>query len=292
MEGNITMPVSTLETIITAVGSLFGALIGAYATLQAVKVKASNNPIQQENKFPLIGVIAGAVIGAIATLTVLILFGFISLIPPVTAPTAEPITEKATDRWVLGELIYEEDFEDELINGLRTEFGRFDIVKMNDGNHVWQTSTVSDSKINLPTKSNDYAVEAKIMQVSGKQGFGFIEIRIKSEEPCNTNYGVYLDGYGDVLNLIERGNNCIELREEGLFAYQNVPLSNGIWYTLRIEAKGAEVKVYLDDKLIVQDKDIDGTVRQSNTIAFSACCDDLLPYTFNFDDIKVWLINP
>jgi hypothetical protein len=100
---------------------------------------------------------------------------------------------------------------------------------------------------------------------------------------CHANY--------QRANLIERGTNCEELREEGLFANSKVSLSNGTWYTVRIEAKGAEVRVYLDGKLIAQDKDIDGTVRKSNTIGFAACCEDLLPYVFYFDDIKVWLIS-
>lgn len=209
----------------------------------------------------------------------------ILLMPQIQTPASD---------WILGDLIYEEDFEDGLINGLGTISGRFDIVQTDDGNHVWRTLTNGNlSQVTLPTTSNDYAVEAKIMQVAGKEGLGFIEIRMEEGSPCGRNYGVYLDVYGDWLNLIERGINCKELREDGLFANYKTTMSNGIWYTIRIEAKGAEVRVYLDGKLVAQDKDIDGTISKSNKIGFSTCCGDIvLPYTFDFDDIKVWLIAP
>lgn len=229
-------------------------------------------------------------LGAIGVLFYLVLR--LSDKAPVTSLT--PQIQTPANDWILGDLIYEEDFEDELINKLRTISGRFDIVQTSDGNHVWRTLTNGNlSQVTLPTTSNDYAVEAKIMQVSGKEGLGFIEIRMEEGSPCGRNYGVYLDAYGDWLNLVERGTNCEELREDGLFANYKTTMSNGIWYTVRIEAKGAEVRVYLDGKLVAQDKDIDGTISKSNKVGFSTCCGDIvLPYTFDFDDIKVWLIAP
>lgn len=212
--------------------------------------------------------------------------------PPVVSTTPTSIAQTSIESWILGELIYEENFEDELISGLKTKLGKFDIVVTNDGNHVWRTATSSLSQVSLPTTSSDYAVEAKIMQVSSQQGFGFIEIRTESGEPCNAGYEIYLDAYGDWLNLIERGHNCEELREDGLFANRKTSLSTGVWYTVRIEAKGAEVRVYLNENLVAQDKDIDGTIRNSSTIGFSTCCGDLEPFVFDFDDIKVWLLSP
>ncbi len=69
------MPESTINAIITAIGSLLGGIIGAYATIQAAK-KGSND---KETKSPLVlGIVAGTFIGAVAIVAVLALLGFIS----------------------------------------------------------------------------------------------------------------------------------------------------------------------------------------------------------------------
>ncbi len=212
-----------------------------------------------------------------------------------STPTAKPIYQEPNENWTLGKLIYEENFESGTINNIKTTYGFFDIVQMTDGNHAWQTTATGGSEITLPTTSNDYAVETKIMQVSGQKGFGTIEIRRMDEKPCRLGYYTYLDGYGDWLNLVEfgfTGSTCDEIRQTGLFANYKTSLSNGTWYTVRMEAKGAEIRVYLDGKLVAHDKDIDGMIPESNKISIWTCCGDSEPFTFNFDDIKVWLVNP
>jgi hypothetical protein len=212
--------------------------------------------------------------------------------PSSQPPTVAPAIQNNTDSWSKGNLIYDEDFEDGIANGIETIFGRFGITETDNGNHVWRTESSSLGQISLPTTSNDYALEAKIMQISDKQGFGFVEIRKEKGNPCDAGYGVYLDLYGDWLNLIERDQSCEELRQSGLFANRKISLSNGVWYTIRIEAKGAEVRVYLNEELVAQDTDTDGTIRKSSIIDVATCCGDLEPFVFDFDDIKAWLLNP
>lgn len=223
--------------------------------------------------------------------------GSVDILPanPATLSPTSPQQTPPTS-WSLGILIFEENFENGTVTNLKTVNGFFDIVQMADRNHAWQTTASGGSEITLPTTSNDYAVEVKIMQVSGQKGFGSIEIRKKeNEKPCRIGYATYLDIYGDWLNLVEygfTGSTCDEIRQTGLFANYKTSMSNGIWYTVRMEAKGAEIRVYLDGKLVAHDKDIDGTIPESNIIGISACCGDSEPFVFNFDDIKVWLVNP
>lgn len=289
------MSESTLNAIITAIGSLLGGIIGAYATIQAAKLKLPKSPTETQSKFPLLGIVIGTVIGAVATLSILAFLGYIPSGEPPSAPIDEPIAQEPNTSWTLGNLIYEENFEDGTVTELKTTYGFFDIVQMTDGNHAWQTTQSGGNEINLPTTSNDYAVEVKIMQVSGQKGFGSIEIRRKDEKPCKVGYATYLDAYGDWLNLVEygfTGGTCDEIRQTGLFANYKTSLSNGTWYTIRMEAKGSEIRVYLNENLVAHDKDIDGTVIESNTMGIFTCCGDLEPFVFNFDDIKVWLVNP
>jgi hypothetical protein len=87
------MSESTANAIITAIGSLLGGIIGAYATIQAAKVKLPKSPNDTEPKFPLLGIVMGAVIGAVATLVVLAFLGFI---PTPTSPVATPTTLSRT----------------------------------------------------------------------------------------------------------------------------------------------------------------------------------------------------
>jgi len=220
-----------------------------------------------------------------------------SLSTPTLAPTKVPVptstqveSQPAFPEWMLGNLIYEENFEDGIMQGLITKWGSFDIVSNSNGNHVLRTADNGFGKIVLPTQSSDYAVEAKIMQVSGEKGFGSIHIRIIEGEPCPQNYVMYMDVSGGWLNLVEGSTACEELRQTGLFKNYHTSLSNGVWYTFRIEAKGPEVRTYLNGNLVMRAVAPD-TVLKSNVIGFSSCCGDS-SHVFDFDDIKVWLISP
>ncbi|MCL4531097.1 MAG: hypothetical protein M1282_17030 [Chloroflexi bacterium] len=213
----------------------------------------------------------------------------------VPAPTSTQfVSQPAISEWTLGNLIYEETFENGAANGFHIRWGDFNIVQTSDGNHVWRTSDISsdaDAQLVLPTQSSDYAVEAKIMQVSGEKGFAFINIRYVAGSPCNPDYELYMDTFGGWLNLIERSSTCEELRQTGLFANYHTSLTNGVWYTLKMEAKGPEIRAYLDGNLVMRAIE-PGVVLKSNVIGVSTCCGDTLPHTFDFDDIRVWLINP
>jgi len=245
------------------------------------------------HRIPTWAYILAALVGAAAVI-IAALINKLGDQPPTPAPsTPPPITSappSPAPPWELGELIYEENFEDEVVTELKIKSGTFDIIRTSDGNYVWRTSTGGDTELTLSTVSSNYAVEAKIMQVSDKQGFGGFHIR--GESFGCPGYQVYMDISGDWLNLVEKSASCDELRETGLFANYNTALSSGVWYTLRMEAKETEARVYLDGNLVLRDKDIDGSVLQSNLVGIWVCCDDLLPYTFDFDDIRVWLIKP
>jgi hypothetical protein len=265
----------TFPGIVTAIAALvtaFAVLLGALNTVGMINT-SSMNPTATSTTLP--------VAPSTATFT--------------TTPTANA-------QEVSGEfdhLIYEEDFEDQIADEIETIYGHFDIVQTSDGNHVWRTEDNATSQLILPTESNDYAVQARIMQVDGDDtGQGTFWLRRKNEDSGCPAYLVYMVVLYDQVRLIEKGPDpdCPELQETGLYEdyyfEDSDGLANGMWYTVRIELKGAAVRVYWDGKLILEDEDTDGDVRQSNVIGFAACCGNENTHTFDFDDIRVWINDP
>ena len=214
-----------------------------------------------------------------------------TLIPTFSVTDISPLAmqEESTPE-SFGKLIFEEDFEDGTADDFEIQYGTFYIPKLKDGNHVWRITTPGTALLILPEDVNDYVVEAKIMQITTGEGFAFIEARIEDGEPCNSNYGTYLDFYNDWVNLVERESDCSENRKNGLFDYANESLFFNQWYTVRMEINGNRAKVYLDGELVAHAIDT-SSFRESNRIAISTCCDDLMPFMFYYDDIKVWTIE-
>lgn len=278
---------------------IFFAIVGFFLVLAGSNIlKVENITVASGNKTLITGV-------------ALILLGIVFLLPDIkpqlasqestptpitdlpveTESSAEDALPTPPEKWELGELIYEETFEDDVAKGLHTKWGTFDIVATSDGNHVWRTEDFGFTTLSLPTSSNDYAFEAKIKQVSGDDGLGMVAVRlVPSDGPCYSSYTVYMDTDVNWLTLVEFNANCEELRETGMFSNFNYPLVNGVWYTLRLETKGKEVRVYLDNEFLMSDRDIDGAVLESNIVGLSACCEK--PNVFEFDDIKAWTIKP
>jgi serine/threonine protein kinase len=214
--------------------------------------------------------------------------------PTMKAPLLTETSQSQTltlPQWERGPLLSQVDFENGQVGDWIMNGGDFNIIRLADGNHVWATSINSEARLTLPTTLSDYAMEARIMQVSGGQALGILQIRITAGSPCDWNYGTYFDTSAGSLTLVESGytgTSCDELRRTGLFANQRMPFSNGTWYKLRIEAKGSEIRVYLDDNLILH-----GTSNylKSNIVGIATWSGND-KYMFYFDDIKVWSLLP
>ena len=230
-------------------------------------------------------------------LTPSITYGVVGISSPPPTMKAALLTETSQSQtltlsqWERGPLLSQVDFENGQVGGWTIKSGDFNIISLADGNHVWSTAINSEARLTLPTILSDYALEARIMQVSGGQALGILQIRITAGRPCDWNYGTYFDTSAGWLTLVESGytgTSCDELRGKGLFANQQMPFSNGTWYKLRIEAAGSEIRVYLDDNLILH-----GTSNslKSNIVGIATWGGNN-KYMFYFDDIKVWSLLP
>jgi hypothetical protein len=206
-------------------------------------------------------------------------------------PTITLTEDSSLPPWRFDNLIYEETFEDQIADGLEITAGKFEIVQTSDGNHVWRTDYNGTSELTLPIESNDYAIQARIMQVSASDaGQGTFWMRMEGNVGC-PGYLVYMVVLEDRIRLAEKDSDCNEV-PDGLYDEYNDNLSDGVWYTVRIEIKGAEVRVYWDGKRVLHAEDADGDIKQSNVIGFAACCNEPYTHTFDFDDIRVWEGGP
>lgn len=200
--------------------------------------------------------------------------------------TPNVVSTPNVEQWTRGSLIEDENFNDKNANNWKTIFGNVEIVEIlenGQSNYVLQLESGS-TELRLSQNISDYAVETKIMQVSGNEGLGMIQIRMSPYSGgCGQYYQTYIDVKQDWLSLVEFDPiKCDENRETGLFGARKIDLSMKAWYLLRIEAKGANIRVYLDNVLQVSDQD---DKLKSNLIALTTWGG---VHRFYFDDVKVW----
>ncbi len=216
----------------------------------------------------------------------------LSVVCPYSPATPTP-SPTPTD-WPLNNLVYQEDFERPLIQGWEIKAGSFQRVNHENNNFVWQTSTNSQAFMTLPISGSDYAMEARVKQVSGGQALPILDVRYTEGSPCDADYRTYFDTYSGWLTLVESGlttsGTCDELRVggTGLVDTQRITLSNNTWYKLRIEVKGEEIRVYLDDRLRLHGK---SNTLHSNRVGIQSYSEDS-QFIFDFDDIKIWELAP
>ena len=187
-------------------------------------------------------------------------------------------------------MIVDENFNDKKADNWIIKLGNVEIVEIlenGQSNYVLQLEA-GLTELVLPENISDYAVETRIMQVSGNEGLGTVQIRMMPQNPgqCNQAYKTYIDVTQDWLSLVEDDPiKCDENRETGLFGARKFDLSMKTWYLLRIEAKGSNIRVYLDNILQISDQD---DKLKSNIIALTTCCS---VHRFYFDDVKVWELH-
>jgi hypothetical protein len=246
--------------LITAIGSLLGGIIGqiitANATVKAAAIKEKINPTASNGEKPRSWsiVIGGALIGATATLIVLFLLGIFP--PPVeNPPTATAVYETPTSKPVTKEssnpaILFNEDFEDGKAQKVTYVSNGWQIISDETGNKVYD---IDNSKgygfpgIDFGTQEQwkDYEIKLRARIISGS----WIIIYFRASETNNGNYVVSLDSSNVSLNYTTRGSDW------KVMINREYSLKKNIWYWIRIEAKGAEIKVSVDNDTVIYTDD-------------------------------------
>jgi hypothetical protein len=250
------MSESTVNAIITAIGSLLGGIIGAYATIQAAKVKLPKSPNDTESKFPLLGIVIGTVIGAVATLGVLAFLGFVPMstpkpTEPVITLTATPI-EVSSNSVKRGNILFTEDFESGSADKFRNMNGLWRVVKDETGNMVYEidnSGKTNDWPSTMFGSSSwkNYVIEYKIRilhygnlpNIGAQVGFRSVGSDNLSRANYNlslvpNNQGLWL-GYGDDIANSYR-----------MLASTDFQIEKNKWYEIRIETIGTFIRVFVN----------------------------------------------
>lgn len=253
------MSESTVNAIITAIGALLGGIIGAYATIQAAKIKLPKRPNDTKSKkFSLLGIIIGLVIGAIATLAILAFAGFIST--PISTPTA-PLakltntpTEISTESTNRGNILFAENFESGSTDKFRNMSGLWRVVKDETGNWVYEidnTGKINDWPSTMLDSSSwqNYVIEYRIrlLQFGNLPNIGAqIGFRsVGSDTLSLANYNLSLVPHNQGLWL---GYDDDIAKNYQMLASRDYQVEINKWYKIRIDIIGTLIIIFVNDK--------------------------------------------
>ena len=187
---------------------------------------------------------------------------------PITTPTATPA----------GKILFEEDFEDGLADGVVIESGHWQVIEDDLGNRVFEVNNKGLSfwpRARFGSNAwEDYAVEYRVklieFDISTETGSGMAFLSFRED------YKVSLNPYWQKIYL------SYETPESPWddFAYSDYNIQPGVWYSMRIEANGTRLKVFLDGDLRID-------VEDSRTSSGRASLHSGPNTVVQFDDIRV-----
>lgn len=242
--------------LITAIGSLVGGIVGniitASATRDAAKIKEKINlPSSNKEEKPRSWgtVIGGALVGAIATLIVLFLLGMIPPKPenpPIATPVdTTPVSKTESSATTSGNssILFNEDFEDGKAQKLAYISGGWQIIADETGNKVFDIDNSKGSGfpgIDFGSENwKDYEIKFRVRFLDSSGSWLITYFR--KNWTSNSGYAASTDLSNTSLNSTTNGNYWKGITN------REYKIQKNIWYWIRIEAKGTEIKVSVND---------------------------------------------
>jgi hypothetical protein len=231
--------------LITAVGSIVGAIGGNFINARATVIAASmNNGKSQPNEgissSRIRWTVAGGLFGAIIVLAGL---WFLGLFPSFSA-NAISVANKSS-------VLLDENFDDEQLRGMSVS-GNWEILSDETGNKVLDTDSRSSGSNFVGFGSEawqDYDAEFRVRFLSAKNYGAGLEFRRTCQDQDCKRYVLTL--WSDYINLFYDSPETPYTPIEG----STHKLESQTWYTIRIVVKGVNIKIYLNDSLIIDAND-------------------------------------
>jgi hypothetical protein len=264
--------------IITATGSIVGGFIGAYATIKAAKIKEEKKENQTStNKSEKItlwkGVIAGTIIGTILTLVALSFFGAFPPRSGTTSPTSTATIENTADS-----VLFSEDFEDGKSQNLIPLEGNWKVVLDETGNFVYDIDNMLGNRYvgasfgSVLWKDYTVSYRARLLEYNGQKSQITLYFRNSSWGGDSYEQNIKFDNY--VHLGFWSGNTWTRIKSS------NFNFGTDTWYSVKIEAYGQKITVYINDEKVI---DIQDNRRDSGQLVLALG----LNTHAQFDDILV-----
>jgi hypothetical protein len=203
-------------------------------------------------------------------------------------PTESTITPQVTPS-PNKTIIFQDDFESGNADSWESASDSWTVIQDDTGNHIFQGSKKDDWTEAFPriasTDWNNYAVEIRfrVVQMSTSPDDSDVHINFRQDhqrtQGCR-NYVSYFDIATQWTSLSEYGTaDCDRDLVPGEF-----PAKLGEWYKVRVEAANTALRLYIEDKLILETSD--ATLSQGD---FSI---EVAPGAIvQFDDVSVWSLE-
>jgi hypothetical protein len=212
-------------------------------------------------------------------------------LPPVATSTSSPVVGETILPAPTGTLLWSDDFNDGFTHGFSFHGGDWRVVDDGTGIKVLQvispTSCCATTTFG-PDNISDGIVEFRFRVISAdyqaQKYFLFINYRFSTPNGEITSYYLTYIPYpeGPVLFLgYSPGTGASGDRLEGTSGSGSIPSQVGDWTTLRVELKGKNMRVFVDENLMISAYD-------SRIIQGALQITANGPLVVQFDDFKVW----
>lgn len=210
-----------------------------------------------------------------------------------TGETGKTNAAQPTIQPIAGNLLFNEDFEDNVPNEFFVNDGEWEIVEDGSGNNLFEASNLNSfswPSVDFgPSTLKDYAVEFRVRlidyDVSEDIGSGMVILSFRGNPQAG--YGLALSPYAKLVRVFYRGEDTSWgwMRIEGQKSEADFDVQKNVWYMVRLEVQGERIQVYIDGNLVLSLKDNrlgEGIINQLGTGPDTIA---------QFDDVQVWTLG-
>lgn len=183
---------------------------------------------------------------------------------------------------IANNILFEENFEDGRVDKLTYISGDWKIISDESKNNLYDMNNTTSSgywpEIHFGSESwKNY--EVKFRMRSFETGLGWAAIGFRRDEINAHDYIVYIDPQGASLNYWAQVSGNHEI------TYRSHNLERGVWHWIKVDARGTEINVFIDDVAVISTDDsrysTGGVIMQ---VGYNS--------HIQFDDIQVVRLEP